>query len=136
MRIIPKDEINTEAKSSLAGQCALRLYYDGNITFSRQASDLLNFTENKYFQLCENDNNEIFLVPNPIQGYKATKRKDKFCFIFYSKVLVKYISSRFRKEPSRGKPLEFLIKKSNSKADGNMCYRIVIQNNPNPVEKN
>lgn len=124
MRIIPKQEIYTEAKHSLAGTCAIKLYYDGNITFSHHASELLNFQENKYFEICEDENNVVFLMPNNISGYKINKRKEKFCFLCNSKPIVKYLSARFKKEVSKGKPLEFLIKKSNKKINIQSCFSL------------
>jgi len=127
MRIIPKQEVYTEAKSSLAGTCAVRMYYDGNITFSKQASDLLNFTDNKYFQISENDKSEIFLVPNKTEGYKVALRKQKLCYLYYSKPIINYLSKRFKTDPAKNKPLEFLISKSKEKVDGNICFKITLQ---------
>lgn len=126
IRILGKQEINTEGKSSLAGTCAVRLYHDGNITFSHQASELLNFSENKYFQLCENDKDEILLMPNNTEGYKPNKRKDKYCYLYNSKPIIRYLAKRFKKEISKGKPLEFLIKKTEIKIEDNNCFKLQI----------
>jgi hypothetical protein len=124
MRIISKQEIYTEAKFSLAGTCAVRLYHDGNISFSHQASDLLSFEENKYFEICENEKAEVFLTPNNVKGYKVNKRKDKFCFLCNSKPIVRYLSNRFKKEVSKGNHLEFSIKKSNHKIESQSCFKL------------
>lgn len=128
IRIIPKQEIYTEGKSSLAGTCAIKIYNDGNITFSYQASELMKFDENKFFQICENKKNEIMLIPNNIEGYKVNKRKNKYCYLCNSKPIARYLSNRFKKELSKGIYLEFIVSKTNYKLDNNNCFKIKLKN--------
>ena len=127
LRIIPKDEIFTQSKSSLAGKCGVKFYYDGNMTFSYQASILLNFEEKHFFELVENKKGDIFLISNNISGYKPRKRKGKSCFIYNSPSFIKYMFKRFNVELKKGNSLEFLIKKTPLKIENQICFKLIIQ---------
>lgn len=111
MRIIPKEEIVIQSKSNLAGKCALKIYFDGNITFSAQAAELMNIHENKFFNLCEEENN-FYLSPSNVTGFKPSKRRGKQVYVYYSKHLVNYLKTRLNIELSSKNPCEFLIKKT------------------------
>jgi len=127
MRIISKKEVYTEANSSLAGTSAIRFYVDGNITFSRMASDLMEFDSKPYFQLAKDDRNQFYLVPNIVEGYKPTQRMKKYTYILNSKPLSRYLSTCLNKKIEKGKPLELKIESCSKKIEGRKVFKLIIQ---------
>lgn len=127
IRIIPKQEIYTEAKSSLAGTCAIRMYVDGNITFSNQAAELMDLKSNKFFLIAEDENENFYIIPNNSSGYSFTKRKDKYTYLCNSKPIIKYMSTRLKIQIQKRKPLELLLKDSDFKHEDYKCFQMYLQ---------
>lgn len=130
MRIITKKEIFSESNSSLAGTCAVRFYLDGNITFSKQAVDLMKMNDNIFFQLVEGHEGVFYLQINDFEGFRTKPRSDKSVRLCYSSKLIKYLCIRLNKKVSKGNPLEFSIKKTKTAT----LFQMVYDSNGNVID--
>lgn len=131
IKIISKTEIHNGAKYNLIGLSAMRVYKDGNITFSKQAGKLMDLKSKPYIEIgIDEDNEKVFLVPNTIQGYKTNQRQGKHTFLLNNKILVKFLKKVTKTEHQPRKALEFKISEHSKRAAKRKAFLIT------PVENN
>lgn len=128
IKIIPRYVISPRGQKldSLAGRCAVKIYYDGNVTFSKAAAEVMNFEDLGYIQIGSNeDNSKLFVIPTKREGFKLRKRKGKFTWTTLHRCLAKYILDHFNLKPRKGHPTILLIKQDPEKAKGHLAFEVL-----------
>lgn len=120
LRVIDWKEMKKVSRSSLVGKCAMRIYLDGNITFSKKAADLLNFAEFNYFNIGMDNEDQLHIIPNNNEsGFGIHNRIGKFTWLANSKMLRSYLDEVCGLSLSkRSEPLEFKILKPVKQIEG------------------
>lgn len=126
LRIVTKHEIQKESRTTLVGACALRIYYDGNITFSHTAATLMNFEDNERILIALEDEKTIFLGPNKLEGYKVVNRKERNTWLASGVALRNYLVAMadVPLPKPRKKPVEFRILETEKEINGIKLFKL------------